>query len=131
MNPSVLRFLALSAASVVVAFAAPQSSGAYQLPADADVILGGEPVAAFSCENQPYGYYADVANNCQLFHICLPIEDDAGAVIETAQWTFLCGNGTVFDQQTLTCNFPDDAFPCEESASLFGAVEFGKIESDY
>ena len=31
-------------------------------------------------------------------------------------------SGTVFDQQTLTCNFPEDAFPCEESPSLYGQV---------
>lgn len=34
-------------------------------------------------------------------------------------------------QETLTCNFPDAAFPCEESPSLYGAVEFGKIPDDY
>ena len=82
----------------------------------------------------------------QVFHICLPIEDNEGAVIETAKWSFFCGNGTVFDQvkhiyknifpifsfqETLTCNFPDNAFPCEESPSLYGAVEFGKIPDDY
>ena len=39
--------------------------------------------------------------------------------------------GTVFDQQTLTCNFPEDAFPCEESASLYGQVEFGKVTEEY
>ena len=44
---------------------------------------------------------------------------------------FLTISGTVFDQQTLTCNFPEDAFPCEESPSLYGAVEFGKIQDDY
>merc|ERR1712029_771114 len=47
-------------------------------------------------------------------------------------WTstvFVCGENTVFDQQTLTCNHPEDAFPCQESPSLYGAVEFGKIES--
>ena len=59
-------------------------------------------------------------------------------------------SGTVFDQQTLTCNFPEDAFPCEESASLYGQVrlatfreaemvvmfllfqvEFGKVTEEY
>ena len=75
-----------------------------------------------------FRYYADIDNNCEIFHICLPIEDDAGAIIETAQWSFVCGNGTIFDQQTLTCNYPTDAFPCEEAAALYGAVEFGKIE---
>ena len=68
----------------------------------------------------------------QVFHICLPIQDNDGNIIETAKWSFFCGNATVFDQQTLTCNHPEDAFPCEESPSLFGAVEFGKIpDSDY
>ena len=32
--------------------------------------------------------------------------------------------------QTLTCNYPTDAFPCEEAESLYGAVEFGKVD-DY
>ena len=68
----------------------------------------------------------------QVFHICLPIQDNDGNIIETAKWSFFCGNATVFDQQTLTCNYPEDAFPCEESPSLYGAVEFGKIpDSDY
>ena len=47
------------------------------------------------------------------------------------KYSFVCGEGTQFDQQTLTCNFPEDAFPCEESPSLYGAVEFGKIPEDY
>lgn len=70
--------------------------------------------------------------NVQVFHICLPIEDNEGQVIETAKWSFFCGNGTVFDQESLTCNWPENAFPCEESPSLYGATEFGKIpDSDY
>ncbi|TRY68672.1 hypothetical protein TCAL_03242 [Tigriopus californicus] len=120
-------------ASMYVAVAMPQApsgaGGAYQFPSEAESILSTVPVVeSFTCEGQAYGYYADVANNCEVFHICLPIEDDAGAVIEYAQWSFVCGNGTIFDQQTLTCNYPTDAFPCEEAASLYGAVEFGKIE---
>ena len=47
------------------------------------------------------------------------------------KYSFVCGEGTQFDQQTLTCNFPEDAFPCEESPSLYGVVEFGKIPEDY
>ncbi|QQP52938.1 Putative LOC100898776 [Caligus rogercresseyi] len=46
---------------------------------------------SFSCDGQAYGYYADVDNNCQIFHICLPIEDDLGQIIETAQYSFVCG----------------------------------------
>jgi hypothetical protein len=98
------------------------------LPGGSDEILEKPYKDSFSCEGQGYGYYADVDNNCQVFHICLPIEDNEGKVIEYAKWSFVCGNGTVFDQQSLTCNHKDDAFPCAESPSLFGAVEFGKVE---
>lgn len=27
----------------------------------------------FSCAGRPYGYYADVENDCQIFHVCLPV----------------------------------------------------------
>ena len=35
----------------------------------------------------------------QIFHICLPIQDNDGIVTSTAKYSFFCGNGTVFDQQ--------------------------------
>lgn len=104
---------------------------AFNLPADAETLLAQPLSLGFSCESREYGYYADVSNNCQLFHICLPIEDDAGSVIETAQWTFICGNGTMFDQQTLTCNYEQDSVPCDQAESLYNIVEFGKVEPDY
>ena len=44
------------------------------------------------------------------------------------QWSFICGNQTVFDQATLTCNHITAAFPCEESESLYGGVDFFKVE---
>ena len=106
--------------------AAPQ----FDLPAGADSILAEPLNTDFNCVDRPYGYYADVDNNCQLFHICLPIEDAEGNVIDTNQWTFLCSNGTVFDQQTLSCNYETDAFPCEESEQLYGTVMFGILESE-
>ena len=67
----------------------------------------------------------------QIFHICLPIQDNDGLVTSTAKYSFFCGNGTVFDQQALVCNHADDAFPCEESPSLFGSVPFGEVLEDY
>ena len=108
--------------------ASPATALAYTFAADAETLLKTPIKTSFQCEAKAYGYYADVENNCQVFHICLPIEDDAGAVIETAHWSFICGNGTIFDQATLTCNHEDDAFPCAEAATLYGAVEFGKID---
>ena len=38
----------------------------------------------------------------------------------------------MFDQEALVCNHPEDAFPCEESPSLYGQVQFGVLgEGDY
>jgi hypothetical protein len=119
-------------AALALVMSAPQSPAnalAYSFPADAETLLKSPLKTGFKCDGQAYGYYADVENACQVFHICLPIEDDAGAVIETAHWSFICGNGTIFDQATLTCNHEADAFPCEEAPTLYGAVEFGKVEN--
>ena len=57
--------------------------------------------------------------------LCLPTENEAGEIVEYRQWTFLCSNGTMFDQQTLSCNFPSDSYPCELSEDLYNTVEFG------
>merc|ERR1711892_870743 len=34
---------------------------------------------------------------------------DDGIVERMDKYSFVCGEGTQFDQQTLTCNFPEDA----------------------
>merc|ERR1712243_525890 len=96
------------------------------LPAGAEEVLSGpyDP-NAFSCEGQDYGYYADVARGCEIFHICLPIQDSEATVIEYAKWSFFCPSQTVFDQQSLTCNHPDNAFPCEESPPSTGLSSSG------
>ena len=107
----------------------PATALAYTFAADAETLLKAPLQTSFKCEGQAYGYYADVANGCQVFHICLPIENEAGEVVETAHWSFICGNGTIFDQATLTCNHEADALPCQDAPTLFGAVEFGKIEA--
>ena len=44
----------------------------------------------FSCDGREYGYYADPATNCQVFHICLGDGD--------IKWSFLCPNQTIFNQ---------------------------------
>lgn len=118
-------------ASAAGYMAAPQEYSptdlSYQFADQAETLLYQPLDLGFSCAGQEYGYYADVANSCQVFHICLPIEDDAGSVIETAQWSFICGNGTVFDQATLVCNYEQDSIPCQDSPSLYNTVDFGVI----
>ena len=131
MSPFMTRlasFAVLAASMFLAVSSAPQSG--YQFAADSETYLSNPVSEGFSCEGQAYGYYADVDNNCEIFHICLPIEDEAGEVIEYAQWSFICGNGTVFDQQTLSCNYASDAFPCEESEQLYGTVMFGILDNE-
>ena len=130
--PTIAATVAALAIMAPLISSAPQSPAnalAYTFPADAETLLKSQLKTSFSCDGKAYGYYADVDNNCQVFHICLPIEDDAGAVIETAHWSFICGNQTIFDQATLTCNHEADALSCAEAPSLYGAVEFGKIDA--
>merc|ERR1739842_164746 len=90
--------------------------------------IEGLPASAADLLDAPYD---DVNNGCKVFHICNPVYDNDGVVERMDKYSFVCGEGTQFDQQTLTCNYPEDAFPCEESPSLYGAVEFGKIPEDY
>merc|ERR1712088_287846 len=69
-------------------------------------------VDEFTCDGRSYGYYADVANDCQLFHVCYPVQYPDGQE-EMFKWSFICPNQTIFDQANLVCSFPLDAIPCE------------------
>jgi len=125
--------IVLALCAVVALFAsvmaAPQVVGGYEFPAEVESYLLSAVDTSFTCEGKDYNYYADPNNNCQIFHVCLPITGEDGIeVVEYQQWSFVCGNQTIFDQSTLTCNRPEDAFPCEEAPSLYNAIEFGKIE---
>jgi len=101
----------------------------YELSAGADLRLSEPLQRTFSCDNLPYGYYADVDNNCEVFHVCQPIADDIGALVETAHYTFMCGQGTVFDQINLACQHRSLAPNCEEAGSFFRSANegFGRV----
>ncbi|XP_042882426.1 U-scoloptoxin(01)-Cw1a-like isoform X2 [Penaeus japonicus] len=120
----------LAALLALVAVAAARS--AYTFSDGYLEILGGEPNQAFDCAGRAYGYYADVANACRVFHICLPIADELGEVVETAQYSFFCGNQTVFSQESLTCAHPQEAFPCDQAETLYDSVNalFGVIPDE-
>ena len=119
--------------ALLALFAASASARlAYQLPDGAEFILRARSYQeSFSCEGRDYGYFADVDNNCEIFHVCLPIEDDAGEIIEYAQFSFICGNQTIFDQGTLSCNYEEESVPCSEAGNFYDIsnAEFGvKLE---
>ncbi|XP_013775903.1 uncharacterized protein LOC106460713 [Limulus polyphemus] len=83
---------------------------AYELPDGAELIIGPMKTT-FSCEGRHSGYYGDVDNRCEIFHICHPqiLPDDT---LQVGHWSFFCGNQTVFNQLTFTCAFPEEAVPC-------------------
>lgn len=67
---------------------------AYRLASQGEEIAG--PVQkTFSCEGKDYGYYADVGNNCKVYHVCVPSQKQ--------HYSFFCNEGTIFDDTQQTC----------------------------
>ncbi|XP_050049801.2 uncharacterized protein [Dermacentor andersoni] len=100
-----------------VAVALPRSKrAAYELPDGVEFIVGSVKTS-FTCPAKN-GYFADVDNNCQIFHVCNVVPKDDGST-EVQQYSFFCGNQTVFNQFSLTCAFPEDAVPCRSSPDFF------------
>ncbi|XP_063985992.1 uncharacterized protein LOC135167070 [Diachasmimorpha longicaudata] len=82
-------------------------------------------VDTFSCEGRIYGYYADVDNECQIFHVCIPQKN--GAI----RWSFICPESTVFNQATFVCTWNYESIPCNESDQYYDLnKEFGKEEEE-
>merc|ERR1719337_217947 len=64
-------------------------------------IYAEPPETSFACDGQvDGGYYADPEGECQAFHICA--RDGAAGL---SKFSFLCPNGTLFDQQYFVCNW--------------------------
>lgn len=101
------------------------SADSLNLPANASSIR--ENITdTFSCENRTYGYYADVDNECQVFHVCLPSQTPGGRNV-TYRYSFICPAETIFNQEVLTCTRPIDSIPCEESPNFYHVnMEIGK-----
>ncbi|XP_076325171.1 U-scoloptoxin(01)-Cw1a-like [Tachypleus tridentatus] len=89
---------------------------AFELPDGVSLLLSDDVDRTFVCKNN--GYYADVENNCQIFHVCY-IEENEDGTSQTRHWSFVCGNQTVFNQLTLTCAYPEVAVPCAQARDFF------------
>merc|ERR1712117_603048 len=86
------------------------------IPGEDYPIYAEVPETAFGCEGQvDGGYYADPEAECQAFHICTA--DGAGGL---AKYSFLCPNGTLFNQNYFICDwwFNFDCSTAEELYSL-------------
>merc|ERR1712106_528221 len=86
------------------------------VPGEDYPIYAEVPETAFTCDGQvDGGYYADPEAECQVFHICTA--DGAGGL---AKYSFLCPNGTLFNQNYFVCDwwFNFDCSTAEELYSL-------------
>ncbi|XP_071522299.1 uncharacterized protein [Panulirus ornatus] len=87
-------------------------------------ILASVPDTGFSCEDQQFpGYYADTADEagCQVFHICQ---------LDGRLDSFLCPNGTVFNQQYFVCDWWYNV-DCSASEQYFDLnSEIGVVPED-
>merc|ERR1711975_93790 len=83
------------------------------VPGEDYPIFSEAPESGFACDGQvDGGYYADEEAQCQVFHICTA--DGAGGL---AKYSFLCPNGTIFNQNYFICDWWFNV-DCAESAAL-------------
>merc|ERR1711892_283372 len=86
------------------------------VPGEDYPIYAEVPESGFTCDGQvDGGYYADPEAECQAFHICTA--DGAGGL---AKYSFLCPNGTLFNQNYFICDwwFNSDCSTAEDLYSL-------------
>ncbi|XP_030566893.1 uncharacterized protein LOC115766945 [Drosophila novamexicana] len=93
-------------------------TGTLTLPSNATSIRA-DITDNFSCANKSYGYYADVENDCQIFHVCLPVTYADGKE-NTFRWSFICPEETIFSQESFTCMRREDmTIECEDSSRYY------------
>merc|ERR1712165_609572 len=84
------------------------------VPGEDYPIYSEVPESGFSCEGQvDGGYYADPEAECQASHICTA--DGAGGL---AKYSFLCPNGTLFNQNYFICDWWFN-FVCATAEELY------------
>ena len=73
------------------------------------------PETGFDCEGRvDGGYYADPEAECQAFHVC-----SAGGQGAFSKYSFLCPNGTLFNQENFVCEYWFSV-DCSKAESLYG-----------
>ncbi|XP_037092310.1 uncharacterized protein LOC119112300 [Pollicipes pollicipes] len=80
------------------------------------------PPTSFSCDGRVPGYYADVEAGCQPFHVCNTMVGD-----ESMKLSFLCPNGTIFNQEGFACQWWSDV-DCASAEQFYNKnEEIGKV----
>ncbi len=84
------------------------------------------PETSFSCDDKADGMYADVEARCQAWHQCFADRLTAICLqiwvlftfLVYRSWTFLCPNGTIFNQEIFTCVWWFD-FDCSTAEGFY------------
>lgn len=80
-------------------FAQYEYEGPISRPVEVFVNVYDHPKTGFSCLGKnPGEYYADPANKCAVYYVCIPNPNG----LMSAQ-SFACPNGTIFSQATRVC----------------------------
>merc|ERR1712055_165275 len=96
------------------------------VPGEDYPIYAEVPETAFACDGQvDGGYYADGEAECQVFHICTA--DGAGGL---AKYSFLCPNGTIFNQNYFICDWWFNV-DCAESAAAADEGAASELDGAY
>merc|ERR1712172_254096 len=95
------------------------------VPGEDYPIYAEVPESGFTCDGQvDGGYYSDPEAECQVFHICTA--DGAGGL---AKYSFLCPNGTLFNQNYFICDWWFN-FDCSTAADLYSLNDEYAAERD-
>merc|ERR1719385_120409 len=88
------------------------------VPGEDYPIYAEVPETGFTCDGQvDGGYYADPEAECQAFHVCTA--DGLGGL---AKYSFLCPNGTIFNQEYFICDWWFN-FDCSSAEGLYSLNE--------
>lgn len=83
-------------------------------------IMATTQETSFTCDGLVFGgYYADTETDCQQYSVCLR---DAVDIDSLSPVSFLCPNGTIFNQQLFNCDWWFNV-DCSSSLSLYGLAE--------
>ncbi|XP_069156539.1 pro-resilin-like [Procambarus clarkii] len=96
------------------------------VPGEDYPVLASPPDTDFSCDAQAVaGYYADTdpEARCQVFHIC---QDRA---VRRQKDSFLCPNGTIFNQQYLVCDWWFNV-DCSQAENFYSVNELIGVVPD-
>ncbi len=75
-------------------------------------IFASAPDTGFTCDDKSDGMYADIDARCQVWHQCYA----------DRSWSFLCPNGTIFNQEIFTCVWWFN-FDCSTAESFYSLNE--------